>query len=156
MSSLQLASASEELIALERVFRRLPSPPERILYAAAIPGIARDLLLMRPIARRVAPFGQGLDRAAAAAQQTVEAIEQLSFDAMKALNLRPGVLGRLTMSLRIFTVAARHASDGGGKAGRPAKVQKLKIARAVGEHYLRLNGRRPTVFTSTDDGEAGG
>ncbi len=144
------ATFNEKCAALEAAFNRLREPPatheDKIPYKMVIPGIARELMLMTPVQKpKSAAAEKGLQKVAAHAGHTVEALDSLSEDALQALNLGPAAIRRLRTTLRILKIAAKSAEI------RPSprvatKVQPRKIARRVGEHYCALTGKlRPTV-----------
>lgn len=148
------ATPDETLSVLEGIFRRLLIPTAN---AFVVPGIARELLLMRPISPPAKlPFKKSLETAARDARRTVSAIEQLPEEAIAAFNFRPNMLRQLETRLRIFAASAGAAADGESRKGARKNEQKSKIADAVGRHYFGVTGKRPTVATNKENGKAYG
>jgi len=127
----------------------LPEPATEgngIPYKKAIPGIARELMTMRPVQKRErATVKKSLQKAATHAARTVEALDSLPPDAVTALNLRPAAFRQLKLMLRILPILAKSA-EAGTRPRATTKAQPRKIAWRVAEHYCALTGRsKPTV-----------
>jgi hypothetical protein len=141
----------EKSAALEKLFRDLPicTTATGIPYESLIPGVPRQLLLMRPgLSRSRSKIGakKGLHILAQSAHRAVAALDSLSQSALAALSYQPAALQRLKTDLRILAAAAREGKV--RKAGRPKQdgpSQATKIARAVAQHYCGLTNKAPTA-----------
>jgi hypothetical protein len=140
----------EKCAALEAAFNRLPEPPtiqeDRIPHKKLIPGIARELMIMRPVQKpKYATVKKGLQKVATHAARTVEALDSLPPEVIAALNLRPATFRQLKLMLRILPILAKSA-EVGPRRRATTKVHPRKIAWRVAEHYCALTGKRkPTV-----------
>jgi len=148
---MRLKAPEATLAQLEAIFRRLPCANGGEMF---IPGIARELLIMRPVPPTdKSPFRDGLRAAAKAARHAADTIALLSPEAVSAFNFRD--VRSLQRTLQTFAFCADEAGGGQGKLGAP-KEQKSKIADAVGRHYLGVTGKMPGVTTNPDNGETSG
>jgi hypothetical protein len=155
--------------ALQKLFRDLPlcaTATGTIPYCELIPGIADQLLLMRPgpsrrkfdvwadgtnqrvspNAKKIAGAKRGLHMLVQSARRTVAALDGLSPRAIDALSamVRPEALRRMRMAL----LAVQAVPEGKGKTGRLEQAgpsQATKIARAVADHYHGLTSKTPTA-----------
>jgi hypothetical protein len=136
---------------LEAAFRKLPiAPPDdgRIPYEWLIPGIGRQLALMKPVDRKVASPDATKRKLVALKKHAKILCKDMS--AMALLPLKP----------RILIVEIAHAEDPklpppAGR-GAPQKSQATLVARTVAEHFYGLTGTRPTRITPTGGGKAHG
>jgi hypothetical protein len=164
-------SQNEQCIALEDAFRKLTirrgNPADGIPYDALIPGLGRQLLLMRPspgARRQKVVFVRGargeLRRLAVKVGAVIKALEELSETSDEALNFRKGVLVNLTLQLSILEASANHAevlrAPPNALRGAPIKTQPRKITQAVAQHYYCLTGRAPTRNVTWDAGNSRG
>lgn len=159
-ASSEAALWEEKLAALEGAFRKLKikqneqdKTANKITYKSAIPGIARQLMLMVPILRpKVASDKRGLRNLAQSTGRTVKALDDLSPAALAALNYRPTALRELKSKLRILHAAAETV-EFKARIGQPKKIQPKIIARVVAQHYYHLTDREPAL---TNDAYNGG
>ncbi len=136
---------------LEAAFRKLPIAPAddgRIPYECLIPGIGRQLALMKPVDRKVASPDATKRKLVALKKHAKLLCEDMS--AMALLPLKP----------RILIVEIAHAEDPklpppAGR-GAPQKSQATLVARTVAEHFYGLTGTRPTRITPPGGGKAHG
>jgi len=159
---------AEKCKTIEDAFRSLPiyhpSADAKIPYEQLIPGMGRQLLMIREPVRR-APASVSKVRAkkelsnlAKKAEALNNAVGSLSKTASSALNFRLEALRNLQTTLNILIEAATTAEvpetpDNAG-LGAPEKVQARKTTWIVAHHYLGLTGKMPTL--SVVDGKTGG
>ena len=131
---------------LEATFRKLPiAPPDdgRIPYEWLIPGIGRQLALMKPVDRKVASPAATKRRLVALKKHAKILCEDMSAELLP-LKLRILLLIKLNVEIA-------HAEDPklpppAGR-GAPQKSQATLVARTVAEHFYGLTGTRPTRIT---------
>ena len=136
---------------LEAAFRKLPiAPPDEggIPYECLIPGIGRQLALMKPVDRKVASPDATKRKLVALKKHAKILCEDMSAMAL------------LPLKLRILIVEIAHAEDPklpppAGR-GAPQKSQVTQVARTVAEHFYGLTGTRPTRITPPGGGKAHG
>ena len=136
---------------LEAAFRKLPiAPPDDggIPYEWVIPGIGRQLALMRPVDRKVASPDATKRKLVALKKHAKILCEDMSGMAL------------LPLKLRILIVEIAHAENPklpppAGR-GAPQKSLAMQVARTVAEHFYGLTGTRPTRITPTGGGKAHG
>ena len=130
---------------LEAVLRKLPIAPasdQGIPYATLIPGIVRQLALMKSVACKPASVPM----------RRLSAINRHA----KALCGSMAMPACLPLDLRLLVVQLAHANIPdlpAGSKGAPAKVHARKVAWTVAEHYYGLTGNRPTRITPLGGGK---
>jgi hypothetical protein len=167
---------TEREAAIDAAFRKLPiKPPDKLSSEMLIPGIARELALMRgaerPTEAGVAALKRHAEAASSAATKKeiaalkkhaeglIEAIDALHKPAIDALAYRLTGPAGLTTRLRILIAQASCAEvpdDLRAKKGAGVKVQARRIANTTAEHYYRLTGNNPTVIVNPDTNKAYG
>ena len=145
---------------LEAAFRKLPiAPPDdgRIPYEWVIPGIGRQLALMKPVDRKVAsPDATKRKLVALKKHAKLVALKEHA----KILCEDMSAMALLPLKLRILIVEIAHAEDTklpppAGR-GAPQKSQVTQVTRTVAEHFYGLTGKRPTRITPPEGGKAHG
>jgi hypothetical protein len=148
----------ESCTALEDLFRALRTKRQGatnvIPYEFVVPGIGRQLMLMKPIARpRVVAARKALDNLAKSSERVLEVLDTLPNVALQALNVRLDALHSLKLTLRVLHHNAKIGIPT-VRSGAPTKDQPRRIARVVAQHYFGLTGRKPAV--SKKDGAPSG
>ena len=136
---------------LEAAFRKLPiAPPDDggIPYEWLIPGIGRQLALMKSVERKVASPDATKRKLVALKKHAKILCEDMSGMAL------------LPLKLRILIVEIAHAENPklpppAGR-GAPQKSLAMQVARTVAEHFYGLTGTRPTRITPPGGGKAHG
>lgn len=167
--SIPVSEWEEKCAELEDAFRKLPirrnEAAPGIPYEFIIPGIGRELMLMRPNSGVHPPKAVSADAAkkelrdlARKTEALIEVLDGLSRTSLDALNYREVALRKLKTNLRIFqtgiiTTEVQESLVNTGR-GAPKKIQPRKIARLVAQHYYALTGKKPTA--PSKDGKAYG
>ena len=131
----KVSSWEAKCAALERAFRKLPIRQAKgvgIPYEFFIPGIPRQLMLMRPLSlnsrRKTAGAKKRLARLAKSTGSTIKALEGLSQTALATLNYQPTALKRLT---RKSTDIARLRGNGSQRKDGNQRHRRQAEARAT-------------------------
>jgi hypothetical protein len=136
---------------LEAAFRKLPiAPPddEHIPYESLLPGIVRQLALMKPVDCKVVARDATKRKLIAMKKPAKSLFEDMSTMALLPLNLR--------LSIAEISHAEISKLPLPGSRGAPQKSLALRVARTVAEHFYGLTGTRPTRITPTGGGKAHG
>jgi hypothetical protein len=149
------AAFKKKCAAIEAAFNQLsilPATENGIPYKELIPGIARELMLMRSGSVQTQKQAKkSLQETAALMTKTLKALDSLAPEDtatwVTTCNLKPDALRQFRLMLRILPVGARvvEAKAPVVKRGRPRKIQAREIAQRVGERYYALTGKEPTV-----------
>jgi len=134
---------------IEDAFRSLPIAPPTgmgIPYEWLIPGMGRQLSLMKPVSHQRSPC-ESTKRRLIDLQRNARLIcEDAAAITLIPLQLRLSIIGIAHGELpTLRPIAGR---------GAPPKAQAAQIARTVAQHYYGLTGKRPTRVTPVDDGKA--
>ena len=135
---------------LEAAFRKLPiNPPDDggIPYEWLIPGIGRQLALMKPVDRKVASPDATKRKLGALKKHAKILCEDMSAMALLPLKLRILIVEIAQENPKLPPPAGR---------GAPQKSLAMQVARTVAEHFYGLTGTRPTRITPTGGGKAHG
>jgi hypothetical protein len=142
---------SEILEKLEQAFRKLnlgDADARGIPYKSVIPGIAYELLNLRPVDKEKLPSPK-IAGHLIALKEHAEALEGVPLPSSRWRNIRD--LIRRT-DIPAFPKRKPQAS----RKGAPAKNQPQKIAQITAMHFYGLTGKRPTRSTPVDYGKARG
>lgn len=142
-------AANRQCAALEDAFRCLPikrfDAAAGIPYESEIPGMGRQLILMKHVPR---PMNRSVKKdirsLVSYVGRTLTLLERLPNSATGVLNYQDGSLTQLKSSLRVLWTAAQLHTDN-GRPGAREKLRARKIACIVAWHYYGLTGRKPTV-----------
>ena len=135
---------------LEAAFRKLPiAPPNdgRIPYELLIPGIGRQLALMKPVDRKVASPDATKRKLVALKKHAKILCEDMSAMALLPLKLRILIVEIAQENPKLPPRAGR---------GAPQKSLAMQVAPSVAEHFYGLTGTRPTRITPPGGGKANG
>ena len=129
-------------------FRKLPiAPPGGIPYEWLIPGIGRQLALMKPVERKVASPDATKRKLVALKKHAKIHCEDMSAMALLPLKLRILIVEIAQENPKLPPPAGR---------GAPQKSLAMQVARTVAEHFYGLTGTRPTRITPPGGGKAHG
>jgi hypothetical protein len=131
---------------IESAFRKLPFAPPvegQIPYTLCMPGIVRQLSLMKPLSRRFASGGDTTRKLVA-----LKGLAKKLCEDTFAMAHVP-----LTHRILIAQLAHEEIPDFPTMAGRGAPQKELaaRVAQEVALHYFGLTGKRPTRITPLDD-----
>jgi hypothetical protein len=135
---------------LEAAFRKLPIAPAddgRIPYERLIPGIGRQLALMKPVDRKVASPDATKRKLVALKKHAKILCEDMSAMALLPLKLRILIVEIAQENPKLPSPAGR---------GAPQNSLAMQVAQTVAEHFYGLTGTRPTRITPTGGGKAHG